>query len=149
MRSYNLILTLIALFTAFAMASRPDLPSLDGLQIEVLNENPSAKRFTKRGDTIDVHYKGTLTNGDKFDASYDRGQPLSFTVGKGQVIKGWDEGLLNMAVGDKRKLTIAPEIAYGQRAMGPIPAGSTLSMYTWFALSAPRNLLTRGNSLRD
>jgi FK506-binding protein 2 len=74
-----------------------------------------------------VHYRGTLlATGAKFDASYDRNDPLQFTVGKGMVIKGWDEGLLDMCPGDKRKLTIPPEFGYGQRAMGPIPAGSTL-----------------------
>jgi FK506-binding protein 2 len=88
----------------------------------------SCKRKTQRGDTISVHYHGTLqASGSKFDASYDRGTPLTFSVGSGQVIKGWDEGLLDMCPGDKRKLTIPPEHGYGQRAMGPIPAGSTLS----------------------
>lgn len=84
-------------------------------------------RKTQRGDSISVHYKGTLaSDGSKFDASYDRGTPLTFTVGNGMVIKGWDEGLLDMCPGDKRTLTIPPEFGYGQRAMGPIPAGSTL-----------------------
>merc|ERR1712072_1524971 len=64
--------------------------------------------------------------GDKFDSSRDRGTPFDFTIGKGQVIKGWEEGLLNMCVGEKRKLTIPASKAYGQRAMGKIPAGSTL-----------------------
>lgn len=67
-------------------------------------------RKTERGDKVDVHYRGTLeADGSEFDASYNRGQPLSFTVGKGQVIKGWDEGLLDMCPGEKRKLTIQPE----------------------------------------
>ncbi|CAF9932651.1 MAG: Peptidyl-prolyl cis-trans isomerase fpr2 [Heterodermia speciosa] len=89
------------------------------------------KRKTQRGDSIQVHYKGTLaSDGSKFDASYDRGQPLSFTVGKGMVIKGWDEGLLDMCIGDKRKLTIPPAFGYGDRAMGSIPAGSTLVFET-------------------
>jgi len=88
-------------------------------------------RKTQRGDKIDVHYSGTLaSDGSKFDSSYDRNSPLTFTVGQGQVIKGWDEGLLNMCIGDKRKLTIPPEFGYGQRAMGPIPAGSTLVFET-------------------
>jgi FK506-binding protein 2 len=83
------------------------------------------------GDTIKVHYTGTLTNGNKFDSSLDRGDPLSFTVGQGQVIKGWDEGLLGMKVGEKRKLTIAPHLAYGNRAVGGvIPANSTLIFET-------------------
>lgn len=87
-------------------------------------------RKTQRGDSISVHYRGTLaSDGSEFDASYNRGQPLDFTVGKGQVIKGWDEGLLDMCIGDKRTLTIPPEFGYGERAMGPIPAGSTLGEF--------------------
>jgi FK506-binding protein 2 len=78
-----------------------------------------------------VHYKGTLTNGTKFDASYDRGEPLNFTVGQGQVIRGWDEGLIGMKIGEKRKLTIAPELAYGSRGVGGvIPPNSTLIFET-------------------
>ncbi len=74
-----------------------------------------------------MHYRGTLAaDGTEFDASYNRGTPLDFTVGKGQVIKGWDEGLLDMCIGDKRVLTIPPEFGYGDRSMGPIPGGSTL-----------------------
>jgi FK506-binding protein 2 len=77
-----------------------------------------------------VHYRGTLeADGSEFDASYNRGQPLSFTVGQGQVIKGWDQGLLDMCVGEKRKLTIQPDWAYGSRGAGPIPANSVLSMF--------------------
>ncbi|KAL8835397.1 MAG: hypothetical protein Q9170_003325 [Blastenia crenularia] len=88
-------------------------------------------RKTQRGDSIQVHYRGTLaSDGSEFDASYNRGQPLGFTVGNGMVIKGWDEGLLDMCIGDKRKLTIPPEFGYGQRAMGAIPAGSTLVFET-------------------
>ena len=83
------------------------------------------------GDKVDVHYRGTLEkDGSEFDASYNRGQPLSFTVGKGQVIKGWDEGLLDMCIGDKRRLTIQPEWGYGERGMGPIPANSVLVFET-------------------
>jgi FKBP-type peptidyl-prolyl cis-trans isomerases 1 len=83
------------------------------------------------GDNIDVHYKGTLTDGTKFDSSYDRGTPLNFTVGAGQVIKGWDEGLLGMKIGEKRKLTIAPHLAYGSRGVGGvIPPNATLIFET-------------------
>jgi len=88
-------------------------------------------RKTKRGDKISVHYKGTLqSDGSEFDASYKRGQPLSFTVGQGQVIKGWDDNLLDMCIGEKRTLTIPPEFGYGSRNMGPIPADSTLIFET-------------------
>jgi FK506-binding protein 2 len=86
-------------------------------------------RKTVPGDKINVHYRGTLeSDGSEFDASYNRGQPLSFTVGQGQVIKGWDQGLLDMCPGEKRKLTIQPDWAYGERGVGPIPANSVLSM---------------------
>ena len=86
---------------------------------------------TKSGSTIKVHYRGTLAStGAQFDASYDRGQPLSFQLGAGRVIQGWDQGLLDMCVGEKRTLTVPPELGYGNRAMGPIPAGATLVFET-------------------
>lgn len=88
-------------------------------------------RPTKANDKIYVHYRGTLqSNGNKFDASYDRGTPFSFVLGAGQVIKGWDQGLLDMCIGEKRTLTVPPEYGYGQRGIGPIPAGSTLVFET-------------------
>lgn len=78
------------------------------------------------GDKVTVHYTGKLTNGTKFDSSKDRNQPFSFKVGAGQVIKGWDEGLQLLKVGDKATFVIPPDIAYGQRDMGSIPPNSTL-----------------------
>ncbi|KAI0190801.1 hypothetical protein F4808DRAFT_444325 [Astrocystis sublimbata] len=88
-------------------------------------------RKTKKGDSIEVHYRGTLAaNGNKFDASYDRGTPFGFQLGGGRVIKGWEEGLLDMCIGEKRTLTVPPELGYGSRGMGPIPAGSTLVFET-------------------
>jgi len=87
--------------------------------------------YFNTGDKVNVHYRGTLeSDGSEFDASYNRGQPLSFHVGKGQVIKGWDEGILGMCPGEKRTLTIQPESGYGSRAMGPIPANSVLIFET-------------------
>lgn len=78
------------------------------------------------GKSITVNYKGTFTNGAIFDSSYQRNQPFTFTLGNGQVIKGWDQGFAGMKVGGKRKLTIPPELGYGSRPNGPIPANSTL-----------------------
>ena len=79
------------------------------------------------GQTVTVHYTGWLENGNKFDSSVDRGQPFSFPLGTGRVIKGWDEGVKGMKVGGKRKLTIPPKLGYGaQGAGGVIPPHATL-----------------------
>jgi FKBP-type peptidyl-prolyl cis-trans isomerase len=78
------------------------------------------------GDTLTVHYVGTLPNGRVFDSSYDRNSPISFTLGVGQVIRGWDEGVLGMREGGKRILKIAPDYGYGAQAVGAIPSNSHL-----------------------
>ncbi len=78
------------------------------------------------GKKITVNYSGTLTNGTKFDSSYDRGQPFSFTLGEGRVIQGWEKGFAGMREGGKRKLTIPASLGYGSKDYGQIPANSTL-----------------------
>lgn len=81
----------------------------------------------KDGNTVTVHYTGTLTNGKKFDSSKDRNQPFSFQLGRGEVIKGWDRGVKGMKVGGMRKLTIPAHLGYGDRGAGnDIPPGATL-----------------------
>lgn len=96
----------------------------DGLQVQDLKVGTGPQ--PTKGQMVSVHYVGTLTDGTKFDSSRDRGSPFQFTIGEGQVIKGWDEGVMSMHVGGLRKLVIPPELAYGSRAMGSIPANSTL-----------------------
>ncbi len=92
--------------------------------------NQVMEQVTKVGDTITVHYVGTLEDGTKFDSSYDRNLPFTFTLGGGQVIAGWDEGLVGMKVGEKRHLVIPPEKAYGARGVPPIiPPNATLIFY--------------------
>ncbi len=81
----------------------------------------------KRGETVTVHYTGWLTDGTKFDSSVDRNDPFAFVLGTGQVIRGWDEGVATMRVGDKARLTIPPELAYGKTGYpGAIPPNATL-----------------------
>jgi FKBP-type peptidyl-prolyl cis-trans isomerase len=95
------------------------------LKIEVLVAGTGPQ--PKPGQTVTVHYTGWLTDGKKFDSSVDRGQPFSFALGRGQVIKGWDQGVATLKIGSKAKLTIPPELGYGARgAGGVIPPNATL-----------------------
>jgi peptidylprolyl isomerase len=106
-------------------ANKPADPApKDALQIEDLVVGTGAT--AEEGDNVTVHYTGWLTNGTEFDSSKKHGKPFSFTLGAGQVIKGWDQGVAGMKVGGKRKLTIPPSLGYGPRAQGKIPANSTL-----------------------
>jgi FKBP-type peptidyl-prolyl cis-trans isomerase len=99
--------------------------STNQLQIEKLNQGQGEQ--PRKGQTVTVHYSGWLTNGQKFDSSVDRGEPFSFVLGVGQVIAGWDQGVATMKVGDKVKLTIPPDLAYGRDGYpGAIPPSATL-----------------------
>jgi peptidylprolyl isomerase len=95
-----------------------------GLIFLLTKKGTGAKATT--GDTVSVHYTGTLTDGTKFDSSHDRDEPISFPLGQGRVIKGWDEGIAMMHVGDQAILVIPPSIGYGSSGQGPIPPDSTL-----------------------
>jgi len=97
----------------------------DGLKVEVLEEGVGDP--IEVGNLAVVHYTGTLDDGTVFDSSIERGRPFEFTVGVGQVIEGWDLGVLGMRVNEKRRLVIDPELAYGSRAIGSIPANSRLT----------------------
>lgn len=83
-------------------------------------------RVPKVGETVVVHYTGTLTNGTKFDSSHDAGRPYAFPLGKGRVIKGWDEGIGKLRVGDQAILVVPSSIGYGPSGRGPIPPGATM-----------------------
>lgn len=96
----------------------------DGLKY--LDEVQGAGQEVKTGDTVTVNYVGTLVNGVKFDSSYDRNTPFTTQIGVGQVIRGWDEGIVGMRVGGKRKLIVPADLGYGAQAVGSIPANSTL-----------------------
>lgn len=98
------------------------------LQIGIKRRADQCERPAQRGDSLHMHYRGYLKEGGaEFDTSYKRGEPLVFTLGSGQVIKGWDQGLLGICAGEKRKLVIPPHLAYGEAGSPPsIPPDSTL-----------------------
>ncbi|MAJ45435.1 MAG: peptidylprolyl isomerase [Candidatus Marinimicrobia bacterium] len=98
--------------------------TVSGLKYIIVNEGKG--ETPNKGDLCKVHYTGTLEDGTKFDSSYDRGEPIEFPVGVGRVIKGWDEGIMLMKPGGKRKLIIPSDLGYGDRGTGNIPPNSTL-----------------------
>ncbi|KAL5273936.1 FKBP2 family protein [Megaselia abdita] len=126
MHSRNLLAFLILGFFALSSIVAKELEPKVKIGIKKRVENCTQK--TKRGDFIHVHYKGTLEkDGSEFDSSYSRGNPFTFTLGTNQVIKGWDQGLLGMCEGEKRRLVIPSELAYGKSGSGQkIPPDSTL-----------------------
>lgn len=94
-------------------------------KVETIKEGNGQK--PQKGNRVTVHYTGKLTNGKVFDSSVQRNEPFTFNLGKGEVIKGWDEGVAQMSIGQKAFITCPPEYAYGKQAVGGvIPANSTL-----------------------
>ena len=123
------LLTLLAVAVvaagAYFIFNKPNMENPNELKIEILKEGAGTE--AKAGDKVTVHYTGWLTNGTKFDSSVDRGEPFIFPLGAGMVIKGWDQGVAGMKMGEKRKLTIPSLLGYGERgAGGVIPPNATL-----------------------
>jgi len=146
-RILTLGLLWLFLFAAFASAaermarrkikgSRPPLEPVQDeavgeLKVEVTHRPETCERKTAAGSAVKVHYMGTLADGTPFDSSYNR-EPLTFTLGTGQVIRGWDNGLLGMCEGEVRKLIIPPQLAYGDAGYPPaIPPKATLTFVRW------------------
>ena len=125
-RVLPIILLVLGLTMAACSQSGGVTTTPSGLQYEELKVGDGEP--ARAGATAVVHYTGWLLDGSKFDSSVDRNEPFQFTIGEGQVIKGWDEAVAAMRVGDKRKLTIPPDLAYGDRGAGGglIPPGATL-----------------------
>lgn len=107
--------------------SKENKPAATQAKLEMNDIKVGDGAAAETGKKVFVHYTGWLSDGKKFDSSIDRGQPLPFQLGAGQVIKGWDQGIVGMKVGGKRKLTIPPQLAYGEAGAGAIiPPNSTL-----------------------
>ncbi|XP_043235741.1 peptidyl-prolyl cis-trans isomerase FKBP2-like [Amphibalanus amphitrite] len=118
--------TLLLLLATLVNAEEPKREQKK-LQIGIKKRIEDCSIKSRRGDLLHMHYTGTLEDGTEFDSSIPRGQPLTFTLGSGQVIKGWDQGLIGMCEGEKRKLVIPPDLGYGSSGAPPkIPGGATL-----------------------
>jgi len=122
----TLVCLLLLAWTGCVLAKLDkNLPADAPLRIGVLHRPEKCDQRTQPGDKLSMHYTGKLVDGTQFDSSIGRG-PFDFTLGAGMVIKGWDQGLVNMCVGEKRKLTIPSGLGYGESGAGTIPAGATL-----------------------
>ncbi|KAK2560918.1 Peptidyl-prolyl cis-trans isomerase FKBP2 [Acropora cervicornis] len=127
MRHLIVICVAFTLFILVNHALAADKKSTKKLQIGVKKKVENCAKRSKSGDTLHMHYTGKLDDGTEFDSSIPRGEPFVFKLGAGQVIKGWDQGLLNMCEGEKRKLVIPSDLGYGERGAPPkIPGGATL-----------------------
>lgn len=122
----KLYLLFLAASVSLVLANEEIRPS--GLKIEHVSRPDACDKTAENGNQLSMHYTGTLqSDGTKFDSSVDRNEPFKFQLGVGQVIKGWDEGIVGMCVGEKRKLVVPPELGYGDQGAGDvIPGGATL-----------------------
>lgn len=114
----------IAVTTSTAAIAQTEQQAPSGLEVKVTREGSGP--FPRPGQVVVAHYVGTLSDGTRFDSSRESGEPIGFTLGRGQVIKGWDEAFAKLRVGSTALLTIPPELAYGSKQRGPIPPNSTL-----------------------
>jgi len=111
----------------YMVAAAEEGKKVTKLQIGIKKRVDDCKVKSRKGDSLSMHYTGKLEDGTEFDSSVGRGTPFVFTLGTGQVIKGWDQGLLNMCEGEKRKLVIPSDLGYGDHGSPPkIPGGATL-----------------------
>lgn len=123
------VFAILSLCGALYITAAEENNKKKGLQIGVKKriEPENCKLKSRKGDSLEMHYTGKLEDGTEFDSSIPRGSPFTFTLGTGQVIKGWDQGLLGMCEGEKRKLVIPSDLGYGDRGSPPkIPGGATL-----------------------
>merc|ERR1712212_589768 len=105
-----------------AVIAEPEVKD-SGLKVEYVSKPDTCERLAKHGDMLEMHYTGTLEDGKKFDSSRDRSEAFKFQIGVGQVIKGWEEGVLGMCVGEKRRLIVPPALGYGDQGAGDIILG--------------------------
>jgi peptidylprolyl isomerase len=119
-------LSWVTALTGQVLKLKEDKEQKDALGISYLLQKSGKGKLINKGDKVRLHYRGTLVDDRPFDNSYDRGQPFEFIVGMGQVIEGWDKAFLNLHGGDKVKLTIPPDLGYGNTPMPKIPEGSFL-----------------------
>jgi FKBP-type peptidyl-prolyl cis-trans isomerase len=124
MRPVSRVLRLVP-FAVFLILLGAAMPA-DAQRLQVEDIKVGTGAVAVAGKRVTAHYVGTLLDGTKFDSSRDRGRPFSFTLGAGEVIRGWDEGVVGMREGGIRKLTVPPHMGYGDRAAGRIPPNSTL-----------------------
>jgi peptidylprolyl isomerase len=128
MKNILILFLILPLFMLYNGCSNGDKEVTTSSGLKYIDEVVGTGPSPQKGQQVTVHYTGMLEDGKKFDSSRDRNIPFTFTIGIGQVIKGWDEGVMSMKVGGKRKLIIPPDLGYGSRGAPPaIPPNSTLT----------------------